>query len=857
MPKLLFRSFAGGVITPEMFGRLDLTKFQTGLRDALNFITLPHGPVARRPGTYFTQQARDKGAASGWETYKVKLIPFVVSDSEAVVIEIGYQYMRFHNADGTELEASKVPTAVTVANPAVFTLTAHGYQTGDWLYVGSLPGMATLAGRFYQAVRIDADNFSLRELPREPAAAADISSVGLGPYTGSGSVARVYTLATTYSANDALRYAQRDNVMTLTGVGAARELKRIGVANWTLTQVSFAPTLAAPTGVTVTATTTAGGNLTAAFYVVTAVGDDGLTESLPSTAASANNNLGLAGNFNTVTWNPVTGAIRYNVYKRRGGAYGYIGQVKAAASGSPKTIQQLTRLSGTTTVTVSCTSHGFSPGDPVLIQSGISTFDGMWVISNTPNANTFTYDSASNSLVGTTPGSYGVASVPVLALVDDNVSPDVVTTPPDEVVTLNESEGEYPVAVTHYEQRRWFGGTAERPQNVWATRSGTESNLTSSVPLRADDAFEVRIASQQQEYIRHLVALQDVIALTASGEHRLFSDSGNAISLDTLSIKRQGSIGASEVQPALAEDRALYVQAKGSYIREIAFDSSGVGRFTSGNVSIMAPHLFDGYTVTQLAYTRAPIPALWALRSDGELLGMTHMPDQQVYGWHRHSVGGGQVESIAVIPEGNEDVLYLAVRRFYGNGTSVVHIERMMPRVFGEQEDAFFVDCGLTYSGTATTQIRGLWHLEGRTVNILADGAVETPQVVSAGSITLPVAASKVHIGLAYTSDLQTLPQAYENAPAGGQGTTKNVSKVFLRVKDSSLVKAGPRFNALTAYPSRQVSDPYGSPPSLTTGEVGFTIGPSWNQDGSICIRQDEPLPLTVLAIAHDTAAGG
>jgi hypothetical protein len=140
---------------------------------------------------------------------------------------------------------------------------------------------------------------------------------------------------------------------------------------------------------------------------------------------------------------------------------------------------------------------------------------------------------------------------------------------------------------------------------------------------------------------------------------------------------------------------------------------------------------------------------------------------------------------------------------------------------------------------------------------VLADGAVHPGRTVTNGTITLESPASVVHVGLGYVSDIQTLPQAYEQAPANGQGTMKNVSKVFVRVKDSSIVKAGPRFNALREFPARAVSDPYGSAPALRNGELSIAIDPSWTTDGSICLRQDLPLPLTVCALAHETAAGG
>ena len=778
MAKSLYKSFAGGEITPEMYGRLDLTKFQTGLAKCENFLTLPHGPAARRPGSYFVQQSKNVHTPS--TSHPIKLRPFVFNADQAYVVEFGAGYVRFHNQNGTELEAAKTITTLTIANPAVLTIVGHGYSTGEWVFVDDIPGALGqfMNGRFLEVAKINNDTFSLKRLPYYgQSGGVAVSTEGLPAYTSGGTVQRVYTLASPYASGaDEINYAQSNDVMTLTStVYAARELSRVGSANWNFSTVSFAITIAAPTGVSASPTVPTPTNPTAQSYVVTAVAADLTTESLASTPDTCTNNLTIAGNFNTITWSAVTGAARYYVYKLRGGTYGFIGQTTG------------------------------------------------------------------------------------LSLVDDNINPDVITTPPTSSITLNTGAGDYPAAVTYYERRRWFAGTALKPPNFWMTRSGTESNLSSSVPTQADDALELRIASQQQQSIRHLVALQDVVALTASGEHRIFADGGPAISLDTISIKPQGASGANTAQPALADDRALYVQAQGSYIRELAFDPSGMGRFTTENVSVMAPHLFDGFSVTEVAYCRAPVPVLWAVRSDGVLLGMTHMPVQQVYGWHRHVLGGegAFVESIAVIPENNEDVLYLAVRRPLGGGYSAVTIERVTTRQFIDQSNAFFVDCGLTYRGAPATTIRGLWHLEGRTVDILADGSVVTPQVVVNGSVSLQNAASVVHVGINYASDLQTLPQAYEGAPASGQGTMKNVSKVFVRVKASSLAKAGPRFDTLREYPARQVSDPYGSPPALRTAELTITVDPSWTTDGSICIRQDKPLPLTVCSIAHDTATGG
>jgi len=163
--------------------------------------------------------------------------------------------------------------------------------------------------------------------------------------------------------------------------------------------------------------------------------------------------------------------------------------------------------------------------------------------------------------------------------------------------------------------------------------------------------------------------------------------------------------------------------------------------------------------------------------------------------------------------------------------------------------DAFFVDCGGTYRGDPATEISGLDWLEGETVAILADGAVQPPQDVTGGKITLAQAASIVHVGLPYTADAKTLPVVLETVAGAGMGVTKNVYKAHLRVYNSSGVLVGPTFEELTEYKQRTTESP-GTPPDLKTGEIEIAFRPTWTQDGTICIRQADPLPLKVLSLA-------
>jgi hypothetical protein len=189
-------------------------------------------------------------------------------------------------------------------------------------------------------------------------------------------------------------------------------------------------------------------------------------------------------------------------------------------------------------------------------------------------------------------------------------------------------------------------------------------------------------------------------------------------------------------------------------------------------------------------------------------------------------------------------------------GATVRYVERMAPRLFAAQADAFFVDAGLTYRGAPATTISGLSHLEGKTVSILADGAVAPQQVVTGGAITLDNEASVVTIGLPIQADIQTLPPVMGVDSGYGMGRTRNVNKVVLRVYRSGGIFVGPSADRLTEAKQR-TSEPYGTPPALKSDEVEVVTTPSWGDHGQTYVRQNDPLPLTLVFITTEVAVGG
>lgn len=432
---------------------------------------------------------------------------------------------------------------------------------------------------------------------------------------------------------------------------------------------------------------------------------------------------------------------------------------------------------------------------------------------------------------------------------DTGVAPDMAKTPPQYKDIFNKAD-HYPSAVSYHQQRRVFAGTKAEPQKIWMTRSGTEADMSYSVPARDDDRIEIRVAAREANHIRHIVPLGNLLILTGSAEWKVSTQNTDVLTSTSIAVSPHSYIGANNVQPVIVNASLIYGASRGGHVREMTY-SWQAGGYVTGDLSLRAPHLFDRRQILDMAYGKAPYPIVWFISSNGWLLGNTYVPEQEIGAWHRHDTDG-DFESCAVVAEGDEDMLYVVVKRHI-NGRDVRYIERLESRSFATPADAFFVDSGLSYDGVPTTTVRGLEHLEGKTVAILADGAVHPQRVVSGGTITLDHPTAKIHAGLPITADLHTLPVVGQIDNAYGRGRKKNVNEIWLDVLASSGIWAGPHEGALVESKQRS-TEPPGSPPRLKTGEVQLTLKPDWNEYGQIWVRQQDPLPLTIVSLTLGVA---
>lgn len=263
----------------------------------------------------------------------------------------------------------------------------------------------------------------------------------------------------------------------------------------------------------------------------------------------------------------------------------------------------------------------------------------------------------------------------------------------------------YPSTVTYYQQRLFFAASAAQPQTIWASRTGDYKDFGKNLPIQDDDRIVYTYAGRQVNQIRHLIDVGSLIVLTSGGEFVAKGDQNNTLTPSSFSLSSQGSNGSSIVPPIAVANIALFVQEKGSVIRDLAY-SFDVDGYQGNDLTILANHLFQKHSIVDWSFAIVPYSSAFCVRDDGKLLVMTYLREQQVFAWAPQS-SDGLYESTCSISEGSEDAVYFSVQRVI-NGQTVRYIERLSSRLFTDDQDAFFVDCGLSYDGRNTGNSRAI-----------------------------------------------------------------------------------------------------------------------------------------------------
>lgn len=786
--KIPFNSFVTGEIDASLSARYDLAKYKPACRVMKNFLVELHGNARRRPGTYFLEDLGEDSV----------LIPFQFSNdpSQCLVMVFSDQKVRFATTAG--FVRNEMDDVVEVATP-------------------------------YTAAQL-----------------LDIS------YAQSGDV--VYLAHPAHPLQKLLRYGNDD---------------------WELTEVTFEPPVATPTGITgvFTPGPVASGAVVAPAdftlrYRVAAVTDKGEISygSEPVEVTNARHPSDwIQGDHVDISIPAVEGASEYWVYREEGGYYGFVGVVRdkttetldanaytthRQASYRTQTILNVTRRIGSS-CTLFFSDVSWAVVGRKITVSGPTKYRGTFTITRvSAAAKSVTYDNSEVFEEAKVSSVYRVRYASVTSygffFTDNKFVAETSKTPKDEYNPFRDNN---PGLVAFHQQRLILAGAEKDPQTIYGSKTGDYQGFYKSNPLADDDPYEFTIASGSIDSVVWMASFGELLAGTGGAEYQLTGGNNDPITPSNVQVKAQSYWGSAQLMPLIIGNSILHVQKQGTHVRDLFYSLEKDG-YAGNDLTVLAPRLFEGYTLRQWAYQQAPGSIIWAVRSDGVLLALTYMKEHDIWAWSRHDTDG-QYRSVCAITGEFEDNLFLVVKRTI-NGSTKYYLELMQQKWIAEDgiEDAFFVDCGLSYYGPPATVLSGLDHLEGKTVSVLADGSPVEGLVVASGSITLPYAASTVHVGLRYTSILAPMPYEADAKDGTTLGRMRTVGLSRIRVLDTVGGQYGSSETELYDFP--YLPDDWGAAVQPYSGDLEFSPDTQHTSQTTVYVTQDRPLPMTVIALMLD-----
>jgi hypothetical protein len=786
----ILTNFRAGELSPKLSGRIDLQKYSEGCDTLDNMIVYPSGGITRRPGSYYAGSSKDGG--------KVRLINFEFSDEQAYVLEFGANYIRFFKDGGILTEATKSITAATSANPVVITSAGHGYSNGDRVFIASVGGMTELNNREFTVANKTTDTFEL----------SGIDGSGFTTYTSGGTCGKIVEVTTTYSVTEIfeLNHAQSADVLYLAHKDhAPAKLTRTTATSFTISDIDFIDGPWLDENVTTTT-----------LYASAATGSVTVTASAD---LFSSDDVGRYIRFREILeiehdeWAASTSYVSNATVR-------FNGHVYKNATGS-------TQTSGNTA--------------PVHL-SGTETYgsiDWEYLHDEHGHVRITAFTDAQNVTATVHEDQHGNSRLPDSAVGSGNANTRW---------SLGAFDGDqkFPRAVAFYEERLYFAGTVGQPQTIFGSVSADFENHTPGT--NDDDAVNITIASDQVNVIKHLLPARFLQILTSSAEFTLSGGTGTTpVTPTNVNVLRETTFGSSNIRPLRAGNSTILIQKGTEKVKEITFDLDTDG-LLGIDLTVLADHITSGGLVDMI-WQQEPELVIWFVSTGGNLIGLTYDRANGTVGWHEHPLGGtATVESITAIPSGAEDQVYLSVKRTI-NSATVRHIVFLKTLTFDTIADAFFVDSGLTYSGSSTDTITGLNHLEGETVQILADGSTHADKTVSGGSITLDRNATKVHIGYNYTSLVKTLRMEGGADDGVSQGKIKRIHGVTVRFLDTVGAEMGPDANNLDRLPFRDSSMAMDEAVPLFTGDKEISFPSGYDNDAQVVVQQSQPLPMTITAI--------
>lgn len=406
--------------------------------------------------------------------------------------------------------------------------------------------------------------------------------------------------------------------------------------------------------------------------------------------------------------------------------------------------------------------------------------------------------------------------------------------------------GEYPSTVELFSGRSWWAGVTTFANRVWASKAGDYLDFT--VGTNPGDPLDLLLITRGD--ITWLKGQKAMLIGTSQAEHTVTSNEGLAVpQVGDVDQREQSANGSIPVEPLILGNEVVYINPDQTklYATDYVRDNDG---WISTDLTWAAEHITkedrlgnNNNKILRHSWARDPNNQLLCLMEDGTVRSLVYDPRLKVISWTRFSTG----------PELNENsadgVLHhyrsIAVTDDTGGSTVWYVVERdgifLLESVEGGEQNQQYMDSYVT-AATVNNVVSGLDHLNGKTVSVIVDGAVEVDKVVNNGQITTE-ANGLATVGLPYTKRIITLPTEGGNPRGTSQGSKMGWSKIFLRLNNSAVPQVNGTRPAL-----RNPQTPMDTPtPRMTGDSKTYDLG---RQDrGVIVIEQELPIRTEIVAI--------
>lgn len=686
-------SFAAGEVSPALYGKADLQKFDSACRTLRNMIVHVEGGASNRAGLEFVGAVHNSSKTT-------RLIRFRFNTEQTYIMEFSDFIFRVIKDGAYVLNSAINITAISKANPCEVTIGAHTLVVGQEVYISSVTGMTQLNNIFYRINSVTATTITLEDI-----FSTNINSTAFTTYTSGGTVQAVPIFATFWPHTDLSKLKFTQNADTLTVVHPAHNtiynITRTAHNVWTVTGVDFSSQVAAPTGFSATPSTVGTGVIR--NYVVTAIDDTTGEESLPSASDNADHDLSVAATrTNNLAWTLVTGATKYKAYcdDTASGVFGFIGNASTNAfkdnfitpdyditppeNRSPVFVSEDFVITGATQANPCVLTITAGARTPIIgDQVDVSDVVGMTQL----NGNTYFVKAATATTInledkeGTSLNSAGFTAY--------------TSGGKAKVSEQNNS----PRCVTYHQQRRVFAGSNNKPSTFDASRIGLFNNFNVSTITQADDAISFNVVADDVNEIRDIKSQKNLFLFTSSGIFRIVTGESLAFTVDNISSEEQESWGVSNIQTLKIGQSFLYIQDGERVVRDLqdTIESNG---FAGDDLTLLAKHLFKNRKIVNWAYARDPDSIIWCVMDDGTANTLTYLRKHQIWAWAHHTTNG-LFKSVEAMPETTSEYgVYFVVERTItgttGSPSTMQYVERLKNRDILDIKDSFFIDSGLS-----------------------------------------------------------------------------------------------------------------------------------------------------------------